>query len=206
MLIRAIVYADSKEDAIQTAKDRVFEPLTRGPNGISTFDYYVTLDHERGAHGIAGADRWGHEIPAAAPANSEKGQELIEEGWEATHREFRSNLATVKTALEHLSDKEIREMADNPDINLRDQLSEEELDEIKEEYDVEFLNSLFDARHAMHGLGEYSGTNNWLYDGTQWGAGSVIRTQHHLNQVLEERAPGDEDDLKAYVVPADVHH
>lgn len=202
-LIRAIVYADDKDEAIQTAKSRVFEPLTRGPNGISTFDYYITLDHEEGEHGIAGADRWGHDLPAAAPVDSDEGQELIEGGWEATNREFRANLATIKLALEHLSDEEIREMCDDGEISLREKLDEKELEQVMDEHDVEMLNSLFDARHAMHGVGEYSGPNNWLYDGTDWAAGGAIRSRHHLETVIEERVPEDET---AYVVPADVHH
>ena len=203
MLIRAIVYADNEDNAIQTAKKQVFEPLI---DGGYPFDYYVTLDHKKGEHRIAGADRWGHDIPAAVPADTEEGQELIEEGWEATHREFRENLATVKLALEHLSDEEIREMADDPGINLRESVSEDEREQVMEEHGVEFLNALFDVRHAMHGIGEYSGSNNWLYDGTDWSLGSAIRTRYHLETVLEERAPGDDDEMDVFVVPADVHY
>lgn len=83
MVIRAIVYARGKDEALAQAKSSVFDELVRNQY---PFDYYVTFD-EKGTT-VAGKARWG-ELPVAVPADSEEGEELIEGGWKATVKEYR---------------------------------------------------------------------------------------------------------------------
>jgi hypothetical protein len=188
MLIRAVVVAGSRDDALRTAEADVFDRLVRD----SVFDYYRTLDNEDGEHGVAGADRWGHDIPAAARADTEAGEDLIEKGMAAMERAFRRNLVAVKLALTHLSDEEIRES-----------LTDEEIEAVAAEHDVEYVPFLFDVRHAMYRLGQYRGPSVWLYDGTDWSGGTGVRTRATLH-TIRDRAEDADGDL--WVVPADVHH
>ena len=77
MMIRALVYADKKEDAVQQAHS-VFEMLT---DGQYPFDYYQLFDD---------SDDWGSaknrwdESPIAVKHSTKKGKELVSEGWKAT--------------------------------------------------------------------------------------------------------------------------
>lgn len=197
MLIRALVLARSQEGALRTAKTAVFDRLVAG----RVFDYYRTLDHEPGEHGIAGADRWGHDTPAAVRADTGDGAALIENGMAATEREFRRNLAAVKLALRHLSDEELREIS-HDDRSLADIVSDEERDAVAAEHDVERIPALFNPRYAMHRIGKYRGSPIWVYDGTDRSCGDGIRTRTQL-QTIREHA--EDADSELWVVPADVH-
>ena len=200
MLIRAVVVAGSWDDALRTAEADVSDRLVRG----GVFDYYRTLDHEDGEHGVAGADRWGQDIPAAARIDTEDGRELVEDGMDATERAFRRNLAAVKLALTHLSDEELREMsAVDADIDLRELLDDGEIAAVAAEHDVERVPFLFDVRHAMYRLGQYRGPSVWLYDGTDWSCGQGIRTRATLH-TIRDRAEDADGDL--WVAPTDVHY
>ena len=114
-----------------------------------------------------------------ARADSKEGKRLIEEGMDATKIDFMRNLSEVRKALEGRSDEEL--FRKNDDM----------------------------WRYYAHGLGEYTGSNIWLYDND----GSGIRTPNNLESVLSKYRSIYEDEGKenphrdelVWVVPADVH-
>ena len=68
-VIRALVYADTPEEALQKAKYDVFEKLV-DPEYNSGFDYYQTFDNEGSC--VSGRGRWG-DLPAVMRADSKEG-------------------------------------------------------------------------------------------------------------------------------------
>ncbi|WP_336361773.1 hypothetical protein [Haladaptatus sp. ZSTT2] len=104
MVIYALVEASTQNDALATGKT-VFDRLVGAdPHSSAVFDYYVSFDEENTT--VAGKARWG-ELPTAAPVDSDDGQDLLDQGWEATKEEFERNLERVKEAINELSDEEI---------------------------------------------------------------------------------------------------
>jgi hypothetical protein len=104
MVIYTLVEASTQNDALATGKT-VFDRLVGAdPHSSAVFDYYVTFDEENTT--VAGKARWG-DLPAAAPVDSDDGQNLLDQGWEATKEEFERNLERVKEAIDELSDEEI---------------------------------------------------------------------------------------------------
>lgn len=94
MLIRGLVYAENSGNAVQTAKHDVFFPLVEdGP-----FTSYLTFDEDR--LGITGSDRWG-DYPAAAEADSDLGQHLIEQGWQSTVDEYQRSFDRIQEFLDN---------------------------------------------------------------------------------------------------------
>ncbi len=90
-VIRAIVYAKTKEEALNKAKE-IFEKLCNE----KIYDYYTTFDDDNST--ISGKARWGN-LPAVVSANSKKGKQLINEGMEATYKEFKHYLHKIKEVL-----------------------------------------------------------------------------------------------------------
>jgi len=104
MVIYTLVEASTRDDAVDTSKV-VFDRLVGAdPHAGSVFDYYVCFDEENTT--VAGKARWG-DLPAAAPVDSDDGQDLLDRGWEATKEEFEHNLERVKEAIDELTDEEI---------------------------------------------------------------------------------------------------
>ncbi|ACM58558.1 hypothetical protein HALDL1_00315 (plasmid) [Halobacterium sp. DL1] len=104
MVIYALVEASTQNDALATGKT-VFDRLVGAdPHSSAVFDYYVSFDEENTT--VAGKARWG-DLPAASPVDSDDGQDLLDQGWEATKEEFERNLERVKEAIDELSDEEI---------------------------------------------------------------------------------------------------
>ncbi|WP_396614053.1 hypothetical protein ACH9L7_19890 (plasmid) [Haloferax sp. S1W] len=104
MVIYTLVEASTQNDALATGK-AVFDRLVGAdPHSSAVFDYYVCFDEENTT--VAGKARWG-DLPAAAPVDSDDGQDLLDQGWEATKEEFERNLERVKEAIDELSDEEI---------------------------------------------------------------------------------------------------
>lgn len=97
MTIRAIVYADSREEAISSA-ERIFQELTENEK---PFDYY-SLGNRDGSQ----AD--------AFRASSIEGKKLIERGMELTIRDFKHGLEEIR---KHI-DKPLEVlMEDGPETN-----------------------------------------------------------------------------------------
>jgi hypothetical protein len=98
-VIRAIVYAEDEEEAMDQAKG-IFDSMVE--RGI--FDYYVTFDEE--GNGISGKDRWG-KLPVCATANSEEGKKLIDEGIKYTKDDFMENIKKIHDCMSKYSDEEL---------------------------------------------------------------------------------------------------
>lgn len=183
MLIRILVTAEDKDSALEKGKE-VGDRLTEGPNHLSDFDYYKSLDHEPGELGIAGADRWGHDIPAVAKVDSKEGQELVEEGWDSTQKWFQKGIEKARLVMEHLSDDEIRE---------------EEFDKLPEEVQQE-VGSPYEIRYCFRQVAGLNPCYNYLFNRH----GEPIRNKTELENL---RSSVDEDDaVDLWVIPLDVHH
>lgn len=104
ILIYALVEASHQNEALAASKS-AFDRLTSAkPDCASVFDYYVTFDEDGTI--VAGRARWG-ELPVVAPINSDKGQQLLDRGWQAIEQEFQRNLDRIKEGLEEHSDEAI---------------------------------------------------------------------------------------------------
>ena len=103
MLIKAIVPAKNKAEAIKKAKNMVFEEL---------FDYYTTFD--TAGSETTGKNRWG-ELPSAVEASTEMGQKLIEKGFASTQESFKENMSKVRQYLSKYTDDELFEGKDQID-------------------------------------------------------------------------------------------
>ena len=175
MVIRAIVYAENKEDALDNARD-IFDKLCeRG-----TFDYFTMFDEEGSC--VSGRGRWGNLTPVAK-VTSPEGKELIDEGWEATVREFKSAMKEIRKIIAQFTDEEIMEEKT-----------------VKEK-------DFFMPRYQFYCIGQYDGSGIWLYDND----GSGIRTRHHLDNALTKWPDLDHTSeeykgLEVWIVPADVHY
>ncbi|MDS0300970.1 hypothetical protein NDI76_19675 [Halogeometricum sp. S1BR25-6] len=104
MVIYALVEASTQDDAVATGRTVFNRLVGSDPHSCAVFDYYVTFDE--GGTTVAGKAQWG-DLPTAVPVDSDKGQDLLDRGWEATKQEFERNLDRVKEAIDELSDEEI---------------------------------------------------------------------------------------------------
>jgi len=183
MLLRILVVAEDRSSALEKGK-QVGERLSEGPNHLSEFDYYKALDHEPGKHSVAGADRWGHDIPAVAKAQSEEGQKLIKEGWEETKKWFDRGIEKARLVIEHLSDEEIRE---------------EDFDELPEDVQDE-VGSPHEVRDCFSRITDHHSYYNYLFNEH----GNPIRNRTQLENLKSSVEDAGEKDL--WVIPLDVHH
>ena len=139
---------------------------------------------------MSGKSRWGN-YPVVALADSKEGKKLIDDGMRFTKEGFIEKIKMIKKLINFYND---------------DELFEEEIIDIKKK----MLKELEDKKDKI-GLGiswfkyycscvgEYSGTNIYLYDDD----GSGIRNNKHLKDVLNKW--GKENDKKVFVIPVDVH-
>jgi len=104
MVIYALVEASTQNDALATGKT-VFDRLV---GSGSTFIRRVRLlcVLRRGEHDGCGQGSMGR-FTGRIPVDSDDGQDLLDQGWEATKEEFERNLERVKEAIDELSDEEI---------------------------------------------------------------------------------------------------
>ena len=100
MVIRAIVYANDEEEAMERARD-VFDSLCED----HIFDYYTTFDEDEPMSGRA---RWG-DLPVVAKADSPEGITLIDGGMEATKKEFMNYISRIRRILDEYTDEELYE-------------------------------------------------------------------------------------------------
>lgn len=96
MLIYALVEASSEVEAVDKGKS-VFEGLVgpkRDPSAV--FDYFVTFDEKDSD--VAGEARYG-KLPAAAPVESESGQDMVERARKGTQNEIEEKNGTSKVVV-----------------------------------------------------------------------------------------------------------
>jgi hypothetical protein len=168
-LIHGLVYAESPDDALTEARYDVFTPLVEK----NLFDYFVTFDQD--GLGVSGKDRWG-ELPAATPAESEQGQELIQRGWEATVDEYRRSFDRLQ---DFLDDHEPEEFWNDGEVH--------------GEYVLDF-----------HRIGQFQGPATFLYDQNGDGIRDKAHLEQ-VENYWEDLETQQYENLNLYVVPADVH-
>jgi len=187
MVIRAIVYARNKEEALEKGKE-IFQQLCK--RGF--FDYYVTFDEDRP---LSGKSRWGNITPVAK-ANSKTGKALIKQGMDFTKENFMECMAKIRKILSAFSDEEIFERKpSSANQVVRKSVEDSNLD-------------LLLTKYYMHCAGSSEGHTVWLYDND----GVGIHDSEHLENVLDKWEKASRNgknayrDLDVYVVPADVHY
>ena len=101
MIIRAIVFADNGEEAIEEA-EIIFERFVE--EGV--FDYYTPFND--GTSKVSGVARWG-EKTAFLLAKSKEGKREISQAMKATKKYFFENIKELRNLLKNYSDDEIFE-------------------------------------------------------------------------------------------------
>jgi hypothetical protein len=177
MIINALVVAKSAEEAVEKASE-VFERIT---GDGQPFDYYEVFDNPGSP--VSGAGRWG-EQPAALKIGTNEGNKALADAMAATRRDFMDALKRVKRAIRAFKDEELYQGKTNNNLDK------------KKDYDL----SLF--RFACYQVGQYKGSQVWVYD--QDGAG--IREDQHLQRALSNWDQPIPDVSAVWIVPADVHY
>jgi len=159
MVIRVIVYASSKEEALEKGK-KVFTQLCEEKN----FDYYTTFDKEGLV--VAGKDKKGN-LPVVAKLSSKEGKKLISKGFCPMRKNFYYYLNKIRKCLQEKSNKQL--------------------------FEDSFL-----FRYYCHCLGQYSGTEIWLYNND----GKGIKNARELKLALNPEGISKEN---IWIVPANVY-
>jgi len=197
MVIRVLVYAEDAEEAMGIARG-VADELCENQE---PFDYWTDFMEEGGV--VAGKDRRG-EILAVQQVytrrhkcESRAGLKFVMDGMKAIKREFNQNLKTVRAYLTTYGDEELFKEKKRKSTNL-DQV---EIDA----NELSIVNNVSMFRYYCHCLGQYRGSEIWLYDQE----GSGLRTPFDLWRVLEhnERSgiADPRSDMPLWVIPFDVH-
>jgi len=87
MIIRNIVYARSKQEALDKAEDNMYYMI--GDDGNAPFDYYSTFN--TGANSY-----WGDKYKPVSTIKSKEGRKLVCDGWKFTLQEIRRHVKAVK--------------------------------------------------------------------------------------------------------------
>lgn len=180
MVIRTIVYAKDKNEAISKAHG-VFNRLTENQH---PFDYYQMFDNE--GTPVSGKGRWGS-LPALSKVDSKNGKKLIDEGMKYTHDEFISSVKKVRETINAYTDEQLFE-----------------------DKDVKIDGMIKMFKYFCSCLGEYAGPRTWLYDNEGEGIHNEHDLKNVLSKwkCIYEDA-GKENpykDMFVWVVPADVHY
>lgn len=126
-------------------------------------------------------------------ATSTKGANLIKDGMEATWRDFQVSMKNIREILSTMSDEDIFE------------------ERIAESNPVKPAHAMPElARYYFHQVGQYSGSQIWLYDPDAGG----IRDRKHLANVLDHWECNYKDkkeknpfaDLDIWITMSDVHY
>ncbi len=110
-------------------------------------------------------------LTGVALVTSKEGKEFIKDGMKYTKESFMEHIKAIRKVLKKTN---------------------EEL--FKDKYNFEF-------RYPCYCIGEYGGSNIWLYDKD----GEGIRTEKHLENASSNWGRKMDKDLKVYVIPADAH-
>jgi hypothetical protein len=93
MIIRNIVYANSKGEALGKAKNNM-DYLCEGQY---PFDYYDTFDE-------GGTSYWGDRLQPVSEISTAEGRKLVVDGWKNTLRDMRYHLQEIRKITENKSD------------------------------------------------------------------------------------------------------
>lgn len=102
MVIRAIVYAPTREEGLSKAKS-IFENMC-GEGRV--FDYFTSFDDDSSP--VSGPKRWG-KLPVIAEADSKEGKKLINQAMKYTFENFFEAMKLIKKNIRKFSDKELFE-------------------------------------------------------------------------------------------------
>jgi len=186
-IIRALVYSENKEEALDKAKV-IFERLC---GEGKAFDYYRMFNEERSS--VSGKGRWGNRTPVVL-ASSKEGKKLIDEVMKYTKDSFMENIKKVREGLINYTDEELFE-----EVILTDKTKVIQRLNGKTELNLDMI------RDYCYCVGQYNGNNIFLYDND----GEGIRNNERLNNVLskwetlyeDKGEPNPYKDLKIFVVP-----
>ncbi len=195
-IIGIICYANSLNEARERAEEILNENLV---GEYKPFDYGTFFDEESS---VSGKSRWGNITPVCL-ADSKEGKKLINRGIKATKDNFMEMIKKIRKHLDFYSDEELFE-EEVKDTKKKIILS---LDDDKE--DNNELKWLRQFKYYCYCLGEYRGTNIWLYDND----GEGIQNTKHLKDVLnkwkclyeDEGKENPSKNLNIYIIPIDVH-
>lgn len=176
-IIRFIIEADTKEEALKKAKTIGDEELFGEGRD---YDYGTFFDEEGSIS--SGKGRWG-DLPDAVLVNSKEGKELIDEGMKYTKAKFIDAIKYVRGVLTKYTDEEIFE---GELTNIKSKMLSEISNENK-------LRDLSMAKFYFHKAGYKRET--FLYSGY----GEAIQSNKELKGVLESKKT-------KFVVPCDVHY
>jgi hypothetical protein len=179
-VIRAVVYAKTKEDALDKARS-VFERLVENQN---PFDYYQMFDNE--GTSVSGKGRWGN-LPAAVKTTTKAGKKLIDEGMTYTRNEFNEAINAIREAVNNYDNKQLFE---------------------DKEVKANGMVGMF--RYYCGIAGSYRGSSVWLYDDDGEGILNEKQLEDVLSkyQCIYDRngQVNPHKDESIWVVPADVHY
>lgn len=179
-VIRLIVYAPTKEEALEKAKQVFEERLCPTP-----FDYGTFFDEEDNT--VSGKARWGN-LPPVESINSKAGKHLIDDGFKAIKQDFDENIKTLRSMISKFNDEELFEgkiIDENKEI----------LKELEEKKDMD-LDQPYWFSHVCWRISR----GDWLFDND----GEAIKDSKDLKRVLSMEY-NDNKKNKAWVIPVDVH-
>ena len=87
MIIRNIVYAPSKREALDKAESNMYYMI--GDDGNAPFDYYTTFN-------TGASSYWGDKYKPVSKLTSKEGRKLVCDGWKSTLEEMRRHVKAVK--------------------------------------------------------------------------------------------------------------
>ena len=87
MIIRNIVYATSKREALDKAESNMYHMI--GDDGNAPFDYYTTFN-------TGASSYWGDKYKPVSKLTSKEGRKLVCDGWKSTLEEIRRHVKAVK--------------------------------------------------------------------------------------------------------------
>lgn len=193
MLIRVVSEAYDAEDAAGIARS-----LFEGEYAqlCPAFDYGKLMTE---------GGRWSQSFPesiqneGSVRADSEIGNELIENAWVSTTRELTRRMAVIRKGFEQYTDKELLEGCRvEAEVEPWNPLS---LAQSEEDFHDSYTT---DVRYAMYCVGDYTGPVYHLYNGY----GTAIRNHSEYEQLVEKIATDDteNDDRSFFVTPVDAHY
>ncbi len=181
-IIQIICYADNKKEARERAEIILNDNIV---GDRQPFDYGTFFDEESD---ISGKSRWGKKNPVML-ADSKEGKKLIDMGMRDTKDEFKENLKNIRDIIDSYTDEELFE----EEVLTEKSKIIENLEEKKENMGIRYF------KYYCNNLGQYTGTDIWLYDNN----GEGIRNSKALKNVLNKW--GEKNKQKVYLVPIDVH-